>query len=94
MRGDTTPATLQQSTPFGGSLNTLSMKYRISETPLSDEKKYGYLAFVTDKTRERIMASGCGEMKMHIEHIKKAVGYIRKRREKSPSVQLGFDLGD
>lgn len=91
---DLIPSFVQQSTPAGGGLNTVQLTYKISDKPIGDESAYGYLAYVTDNTRKKIMASGYGEMKAHIEHIKKSVGYIRKTRLKSPSMQLGLDLGE
>lgn len=83
---------MQQSTPFGGSLNEMSRDYKISERPIGDESKWGYLAYVSDDVRQRILETGFGETQAHIEYIKKSVKYIRKMRKKSPHIQLGLDF--
>src|SRR5262245_56380663 len=85
----------QLTTPWGGALTTLPTNYRISETPIGDVAKWGALAHVSDQTRERIIATGHGEMKCHIDHITKSIGQIKKIRKRlPPGTQMSFDLGE
>ena len=88
------PADLQQTTPLGGSLNRLPRNYKISQTPIGDAETRGLLAHVTEKTRNKILESGFGEMQSHLEYIKKQIGYIKKMKAKNSSLQLGLDFGE
>lgn len=83
---------VQQGTPWGGSLNMLQPDYEISIQPLGNVKKWGHLAFVSEETRNKILAAGSGEMKAHIEHIKRRVGTLKKLKGCGKPKQITMDL--
>ena len=53
------------------------MTYKVSDTPIGDETKWGCLAYVGDRIRKKIIESGYGEMQLHVAHIKRSIGYIQ-----------------
>lgn len=59
-------------------LNRLSKNYKIYEKPQSPVEKFGYLAYVSDAQRKKILDAGCGEKDDHILHIKSHIGYLKK----------------
>lgn len=71
-----------------GGMRRLPTNYKISETPIGDETKYGYLAYVSDKQRKKIMGAGFGELEAHIEYIKKQIGHKRAYNKKFYGQQL------
>lgn len=87
----TIPSKMQVNV-MGGSLNLVPMTYKISDTPVGDEERWGILSYVTKETREKIIGSGFGEMSLHIEHIKLSIGYIKKMRQRLPDNQISMKL--
>lgn len=61
---------------------------------MGDESLHGVLAHVTPATRKKIMATGFGEIDMHIEYIQKSLGRIKKTKAKAPNIQLSIEFGE